>query len=172
MEKTAGHTESENKERSSHVQEEMFFAQVAERQRKLYSIAYSYLRSESDSLEAVQEATCRAWIKRKKLKNPDVFESWLIRIVINCCMDELRRRKRSFPTAEFEERAVTGEMQSHDRIDLERAFGKMKSKYRHPVMLKYYHGMTSAQIADILGKPEGTIKTWLREGLKQLKGFL
>lgn len=171
MEKTAEHTESENKERSAYGQEEMFFAQVAERQRKLYSIAYSYLRSESDSLEAVQEATCRAWIKRKKLKNPDAFESWLIRIVINCCMDELRRRKRSFPTAEIEERGAE-EMQSNERIDLERAFGKMKTKYRHPVMLKYYHGMTSAEIADILGKPEGTIKTWLREGLKQLKEFL
>lgn len=168
MEETAEHTESENKERSACGQEEMFFAQVAQRQRKLYSIAYSYLRSESDSLEAVQEATCRAWIKRKKLKNPDVFESWLIRIVINCCMDELRRRKRSFPTAEFEERG-TEEMQSNERIDLERAFERMKPKYRHAVMLKYYQGMTAAEIANVLNKPEGTIKTWLREGLKKLK---
>ncbi|MEJ8304870.1 sigma-70 family RNA polymerase sigma factor [Saccharibacillus sacchari] len=172
MEKTAESTEMKPKARSLSEQEAQFFERVERQQRKLYAIAFSYLRSEADSLEAVQEATCRAWIKRKRLKNPDVFESWLIRIVINCCMDELRRRKRSFPTAEFEEKAGTGEMQSHNRIDLERAFGKMKSKYRHAVMLKYYHGMTSAQIAHVLKKPEGTVKTWLREGLKQLKDFL
>ncbi|WP_305120992.1 RNA polymerase sigma factor [Saccharibacillus sp. JS10] len=88
-------------------------------------------------------------------------------------MDELRRRKRSFPTSEFPERSIgIGEMQSHNRIDLERAFDKMKPKYRHAIMLKYYQGITASEIAQILRKPEGTIKTWLREGLKQLKNFV
>ncbi len=140
-------------------------------QRKLYAIAFSYLRSEADALEAVQEASCRAWIKRRKLKNSDLFESWLIRIVINCCMDELRRRKRSFPAAELEERQAA-EMQSNDKVDLERAFGKMKPKYRHALMLKYYQDMTTTEIAQVLRKPEGTIKTWVREGLKQLRQVL
>lgn len=157
--------------RAASAEEERFFAQIAEQQRKLYAIAFSYMRSETDALEAVQEATCRAWIKRKKLKNPDLFVSWLVRIVINCCMDELRRRKRSFPTSEFASQPAE-EMRSGDRIDLERAFERMKPKYRHTVMLKYYQGMTTAEIAQVLKKPEGTIKTWLREGLKQLRGLL
>ncbi|NGZ77363.1 sigma-70 family RNA polymerase sigma factor [Saccharibacillus alkalitolerans] len=168
VEKAERHTEME---RSANAEEELFFKRISEQQRKLYVIAFSYLRREADALEAVQEASCRAWIKRKKLNNPDMFSSWLVRIVINCCMDELRRRKRAFPTAEIEERHAE-EMRSNERIDLERAFGRMKPKYRHAVMLKYYHGMTSAEIAKVLGKPEGTIKTWLREGLKQLRTLL
>ncbi|WP_172197922.1 RNA polymerase sigma factor [Saccharibacillus qingshengii] len=152
----------------AYSEEELFFGRIETQQRRLYAIALSYLRSETDALEAVQEASCRAWIKRRKLKNPEMFSSWLIRIVINCCMDELRRRKRSFPAAEFEERQAQ-EMKSDDRVDLERAFGRMKPKYRHAVMLKYYQDMTTTEIARILKKPEGTIKTWLREGLKQLK---
>jgi len=172
MEKMASYTKHTDKENTT-TEEERFFNIVTSKHQKLYAIAFSYLRSEADALEAVQEATCRAWIKRKKLNNPDVFESWLIRIVINCCMDELRRRKRSFPTAEFPEYSTSiGEMQSHHRMDLERAFDKMKPKYRHSIMLKYYQGMTSGEIAQILRKPEGTIKTWLREGLKQLKNFV
>ncbi|WP_239711742.1 sigma factor [Paenibacillus sp. 19GGS1-52] len=51
-------------------QEELFFERVSLQKRKLYGIAYSYLRSESDALEVLQEATCRAWIKRKSLKDP------------------------------------------------------------------------------------------------------
>ncbi|OWA35238.1 RNA polymerase subunit sigma [Saccharibacillus sp. O16] len=171
MEKTAEKMKHAEMERSTDTEEELFFKRISEQQRKLYAIAFSYLRREADALEAVQEASCRAWIKRKKLKNPEMFSSWMVRIVINCCMDELRRRKRSFPTAELEERHAE-EMRSNDRIDLERAFARMKPKYRHTVMLKYYHGMTSAEIAKVLRKPEGTIKTWLREGLKQLKAFL
>lgn len=40
------------------------------------------------------------------------------------------------------------------------------------MILKYYQDMTTAQIASVLQKPEGTVKTWLREGLKQLREYL
>lgn len=171
MEKSAERTERKAASRVAQSEEESFFDRIAVQHRKLYAIAFSYLHNEADSLEAVQEASCRAWVKRNKLKNPEVFASWLIRILINCCMDELRRRKRSFPTAEMQERHAE-EMQSNERIDLERAFKQMKPKYRHAVTLKYYHGMTASEISEVLGKPEGTVKTWLREGLKQLRHFL
>ena len=63
-------------------------------------------------------------------------------------------------------------MQSNDRIDLEQAMDRMKTKYRHVVMLKYYQDMTTAEIAKVLRKPEGTIKTWSREGLKRLRNYV
>lgn len=137
----------------------------------MYSIAFSYLRSEADALEVVQEASCRAWIKRKKLKDEQAFTPWVIRITINCCMDELRRKKRVFPAETLIEEAAQ-EMKSNERIDLERAMDRLKPKYRHAVILKYYQDMTTAQIANVLQKPEGTVKTWLREGLKQLRDYL
>ncbi|WP_019908475.1 sigma-70 family RNA polymerase sigma factor [Paenibacillus sp. HW567] len=153
------------------MDEEVFFRRLAGEHRKLYAIAYSYLRSEADALEAVQEASCRAWMKRKKLKNEQAFTPWLIRITINCCMDELRRKKRVVPVEKLEEKEAQ-EMRSSDRLDLERAMSRLKPKYRHVVMLKYYQDMTTAEIAKVLNKPEGTIKTWLREGLGQLRNYL
>ncbi len=153
------------------MDEEVFFQRLAVEHRKLYAIAYSYLRSEADALEAVQEASCRAWMKLKKLKNEQAFTPWLIRITINCCMDELRRKKRVVPAEKLKEKEAQ-EMRSSDRLDLERAMNRMKPKYRHAVMLKYYQDMTTAEIAKVLNKPEGTIKTWLREGLKQLRNYL
>ncbi|WP_342440198.1 sigma-70 family RNA polymerase sigma factor [Paenibacillus sp. FSL L8-0436] len=153
------------------MDEEAFFQRLYVEHRKLYSIAFSYLRSEADALEVVQEASCRAWIKRKKLKDQQAFTSWVIRITINCCMDELRRKKRVFPAETLIEEAAQ-EMKSNERIDLERAMDRLKPKYRHAVILKYYQDMTTAQIANVLQKPEGTVKTWLREGLKQLRDYL
>ncbi|OAB44729.1 RNA polymerase sigma factor [Paenibacillus glacialis] len=153
------------------MDEEVFFDRLYVEHRKMYAIAFSYLRTETDALEVVQEASCRAWMKRKKLKDEQSFTSWVIRITINCCMDELRRKKRVFPAEKLEENVIL-EMTSNDRIDLERAMVRMKPKYRHAVILKYYQDMTTVEIAKVLEKPEGTIKTWLREGLKQLRKYL
>ncbi|MRN54994.1 RNA polymerase sigma factor [Paenibacillus monticola] len=153
------------------MDEETFFERLYFEHRKMYAIAFSYLRTESDALEVVQEASCRAWMKRKRLKDDQAFTPWVIRITINCCMDELRRKKRVFPAEKLVEEAVQ-EMKSNERIDLERAMKRMKPRYRHAVILKYYQDMTTSQIAEVLNKPEGTIKTWLREGLRQLRKYL
>lgn len=153
------------------MDEEQFRNYLTGQQRKLYSVAYSYLRNEADAIEIVQEAVCRAWIKRKKLKNSESISPWLFRITINCCMDELRRRKRIFPIERWDKEPMD-EMKNNDRIDLEHAMNRMKNKYRHVVMLKYYQDMTVPEIAKVLKKPEGTVKTWLREGLKQLRKYL
>lgn len=110
-------------------------------------------------------------MKRKQLKNEQAFTPWLLRITINCCMDELRRKKRVVLTEKLEEEEAR-EMRSSDRLDLERAMKRMKPKYRHAVMLKYYQDMTNAEIAKVLNKPEGTIKTWMRQGLMQLRKYM
>lgn len=156
----AAHTASE---------EEVFFNQVTVHKRILYGIAYSYLRNEADALEMLQEATCRAWIKRKSLKDSTRFRPWLIRILINCCMDELKRRKR-IVTAEPERfQGGVMELASDRKIDMEQALDHVKPKYRQVLVLKYFQDMTIHDIAEVLNKPEGTIKTWLNKGLKQLR---
>lgn len=151
--------------------EEFFIGKIAEHRRKLYGIAFSYLHNEADALEAIQEASCKAWIKRKSLKDDALFLPWMIRILINCCMDELRKRKRVIVSDKAgEDRGA--EMVSSNRIDLERALAKLNAKHRHVVILKYYHDMTLTEIARVLNKPEGTVKTWLHKALKQMREFV
>ena len=84
-----------------HVHDESAFVYtIMEHQDTLLSIAYSYLRNRQDALEAIQEMTCRAWIKRRTLKDEKAFKSWIIRILIYVCIDEQRRRKRTIPQPE------------------------------------------------------------------------
>jgi RNA polymerase sigma-70 factor (ECF subfamily) len=61
----------------------------------MYKIAYSYFGNEQDALEAIQETTCRAYNNFHKLKQPQYFKTWLIRILINYCIDEKKRMKKS-----------------------------------------------------------------------------
>jgi RNA polymerase sigma factor (sigma-70 family) len=151
-------------------EEEVFMQTVLGQQKLLYGIAYSYLRNEADTLEVLQEATCRAWNKRKSLKDEARFAPWLIRIVINCCNDELRRRKRALTVKPAGTASDMMEMKSDLRLDMEQALDGMKPKYRQVLVLKYYRDMTVTEIAEILDRPEGTIKTWLNKGLKHLRG--
>lgn len=52
--------------------EQAFYQLISIHRRKLYGIAYSYLRNEADALEAIQETVCKAWIKCRRLKDPEV----------------------------------------------------------------------------------------------------
>lgn len=152
------------------VNGQVFIGLVSEQKKILYGIAYSYFRNEPDALEMLQEATYRAWSKRKHLKDPERFAPWVTTILINCCKDELKRRKRLFSV----ESAGAGngglmEMASDRKLDMEQALDGVKMKYRQVLVLKYYRDMTLTEIAEVLGKPEGTVKTWLNKGLKQLR---
>ncbi|GGA49656.1 RNA polymerase sigma factor [Paenibacillus physcomitrellae] len=150
--------------------EEAFNRLMTLYRRRLYGIAYSYVGNENDALEVLQEAVCRAWVNCGKLKNPALFLPWLIRITINCCMDELKRRKNQAPVHFIHaEAAAAAEMMDVRKVDLLQALSGMKPKYRHALMLRYYQDMTVPEVADVLDKPEGTIKTWLHQGLKQLR---
>lgn len=78
------------------------FLELIERHKtRLYKMAYVHLENEPDALEAVQETTCRAYIHLKKLKEPQYFGSWLMRILINYCLDELKRRQKSMRRQEI-----------------------------------------------------------------------
>lgn len=146
-----------------------FIERVASQKRIMYGIAYSYLRNENDALEMLQEATYRAWIKRKSLKDPERFAPWVTRILINCCKDELKRRKQLVSAEPQSRENALVEMTSDRKLDMQRALDRVKPKYRQVLVLKYYQDLTLTEIAAVLGKPEGTVKTWLNKGLKQLR---
>lgn len=149
--------------------EDAFYQLVSMHQRKLYGIAYGYMQNEQDALDMLQETVYRGMLKCHKLRNSDLFVPWLIRILINCCMDELKKRSRQVPLMERHIQGQTAEMIHDDKLDLEYALSRLKPNYRHVLILKYYNDLTLSEIARILERPEGTVKTWLNQGLKQIR---
>jgi RNA polymerase sigma-70 factor (ECF subfamily) len=160
---------SEEKER---IDDDDFFTRISEQKHRLFYIAYSYLKNEADALEAVQEATCRAYLKRKSLKDPERFAPWIIRILIHFCADEQKRKRKTLPLLHVPEKSDGQSGDISGKLDLEMALEKLKPVYRHIVILKYMQDMTIAEIAAVMDRPESTIKTWLYKGLKQLRKLL
>ena len=71
-----------------------FAARVEAVRTRLYRAAYLYVGSEADALDAMDEAVYQALRALKSLRQPEFFETWLTRILLNTCHKELRRRPR------------------------------------------------------------------------------
>jgi len=145
------------------------FIQLLETQKEqIYRIAFAYLKNEQDALEAIQEVTFRAYKNIKKLKEAKYFSTWLTRIMINYCIDELKRKKRFLIN---DSKAQTGSiLEEKDKtIGVETAIKTLEPRFQEIIILKYFQDMTIEQIADHLGHPTGTIKTWLSKALQALR---
>ena len=75
------------------MDERTFVEQVKVHERTLYRTAFSIMRNDQDSLDAVQNALTKAWIHRNRV-NPAAFRAWLLRIVINECYSMRRKTKK------------------------------------------------------------------------------
>lgn len=149
---------------------EAFYTAVSSYSENLYNIAYCYLKNQQEALEAVQETTCRAYVKLKKLKQPQYFKTWLTRILINYCIDEQKRRKKMIPLYLKEPSKEDDSIVNN--IAMQSALNELEPKYKHVIILKYLQDMSTSDIAVVLDCPEGTVKTWLHRALKLLRNSL
>lgn len=138
----------------------------------LYGTAIQYLKNEFMALEAVQEVTYRAYLKIHKLKNPDYFATWLTRIMINYCLSELEKQKRLSSLEDWQCVSQGSNESQYDAVDLKCCIETLKPKYRDVIVMRYYEDMSVKDIAHALSKPSGTIKTWIRRGLSQMRNNL
>ncbi|WEK54458.1 MAG: sigma-70 family RNA polymerase sigma factor [Candidatus Cohnella colombiensis] len=151
--------------------DEAFYSLMVHHREQLYRIAFSYLKNEADALEAIQEVTFRAYVQLGKLKEPSYFSSWLIRILLNYCADEIKKLARRKEEHQHPRESPV-ESQEHallERMQLEFAVDQLDPHYQTVIQLKYYHDLTITEIAKTLQKPEGTIKTWLHKALSGLR---
>lgn len=152
--------------------DDAFYLSISEHTTQLYRIAYSYLNNEHDSLEAIQETTFRAYQNIKQVKSPTYFKTWLIRILINYCIDTQKKSSRNQLPAHQIHQASEITTINETKIEIEEALTRLDHRYRQIILLKYFEDLTIGDIALILHRPEGTIKTWLHHALKQLRTIL
>ena len=67
---------------------------VARHRDKIYARAYSMMRNEDDALDLSQEAWIKGWQRLKQFQGESSFVTWMTRIVINLCLDQIRKHKR------------------------------------------------------------------------------
>lgn len=145
---------------------ELEYLERAENARgKLYRAALLTLGSESAAVDAVDEAVYKGYLSYRKLRDPQYLETWLVRILINVCRDELRRRKRELAVEELPETA--GE--EFDALPLKEAIRRLPAQLRDVIVLRYFTGLTLEETAAALDLPRGTVSTRQRKALALLK---
>ena len=132
---------------------------------RLYRTARLYLGSDSAAVDAVDETVYKGFLSYKKLKQPEYFNTWMTRILMNVCSDELRRRKRETALAELPETAA----EEFDALPLKEAVERLPRELRGVIILRYFAGYTLAETAEILKLPPGTVSTRQRKALALLR---
>ncbi len=142
------------------------FAQRVEAIRgKLYKTAMLYLGSHAQALDALDEAVYKALCSHKKLRQPQYFDTWITRILINECHNELRHQKRLAPLEESEQEV----QQDFDSLPLKEAIGRLPKSLKDVVILRYFSGFTLTETAQLLQIPQGTVVTRQRRALQLLR---
>ena len=142
-----------------------FTARIENLKTRLYRTAFLYVNSESVALDAVDEAVFRGFKSLKKLRQPEYFETWMTRILINECKKELRRRKREQPLDTIPETAA----ERFDALPLKEAIFCLPQELKEVIILRYFSGLTLAETAKSLEIPQGTVATRQRRALSLLK---
>ena len=145
-----------------------FARRVTQMQGSLYHVAASYLRGESDRLDAVSEAIARAWEKRGTLREEAWFATWITRILIRVCVDIQRRQKRMTPVDTLPE-TPTGE---DSCAALREAVDSLPQKLRTMVVLYYMEGYEVLEVARIMGTTKGAVCAGLSRARKKLHAML
>ncbi|MGG4488310.1 sigma-70 family RNA polymerase sigma factor [Metabacillus idriensis] len=144
-----------------------FLLLIKQHKEQLYRTAFMYLRNETDALEAVQEVTFRAYKSLHKVKEPSFFTTYLIRIMLNYCHDQLKRKKR-FQINEKLAASGSG-TDSFVYLEIEEALLRLDEKYQNVILMKYIYDLKIKDIAQQLNRPESTVKTWLTKALALLR---
>jgi len=154
---------------------------IRDRQHELYRTAWAILRNDADALDATQDTCLGAWRDLSSLRDPTRFDAWLMRSLVNRCRTSLRSRRRASVREIQLEPSVGLEIPSGDRDvgdslaaneAIQRAFGRLNVDQRTYLVLHYVEHRSIAEIAAIVGAPEGTVKWRLSEARRALENRL
>ncbi|WP_246521632.1 sigma-70 family RNA polymerase sigma factor [Ornithinibacillus massiliensis] len=150
--------------------EQLFETLIKQEQKKLYRVAYSYVKNEQTALDIVQDTVIKAYKSFDRLKNIDFFSTWITRILINTALDHIKKSKDIIPLdVGWLNTQIVEENLTVLVMDIEEVFGKLKANQKTLLLLRFYYGYSIPEIADILEKPEGTVKSQLHRTLQIVK---
>lgn len=144
---------------------------MADREDKLYRIAFSYVRNEDDAMDCLQNALIKALENFDSLKNQEYFNTWMVRILINECIDFLRNRKDDFS---FDEKISKDYISDNydETIDLLDSLSRMSEDERELLYLRYFEDLSYLEISKRQDIKLGTVKSRLSRSLAKLKKMM
>ena len=161
---------------------------VARHRDKIYARAFSMMRNEEEAMDLSQEAWVKAWQRLKQFQGEASFVTWMTRIVINLCLDQLRKQKRfraeSVEQLDEESGGVERQMpvvvpnptERLERIELrqriDRALGQLSHEHRTALILHEFEDLEYKEIAKRMGCSIGTVMSRLFYARRKMASLL
>jgi len=161
---------------------------VARHRDKIYARAFSMLRHEDEAIDLSQEAWVKAWQRLQQFHGESSFVTWTTRIVINLCLDQLRKQKRqrteSIEQMDEEAGGVERQMpvvcgnpteglereELRQRID--EALQQLSAEHRTVLVLHEFEGLEYKAIAKVVGCSIGTVMSRLFYARRRMAGLM
>jgi RNA polymerase sigma-70 factor (ECF subfamily) len=154
------------------------FEELVSRHRdKIYARAFSMMRNEEDAIDLSQEAWVKGWQRLKQFQGESSFVTWMTRIVINLCLDQLRKHKRqraeSIQQMEEDLGGVERQMpvltinptegleRKELRARIDRALGQLSHEHRTVLILHEFEDLEYKEIAKRMQCSIGTVMSRL-----------
>ena len=153
---------------------EWFSEQIRDREAAMYALAMSYMKQEDDALDCMQQSILKAYEHLDTLRDPEKFRPWIYGILINCCKDELRRKKRAGVSEEQAEDRPAPEapVSTETKQVLWNAVDRLSEPYRTVLILFYYEDLPTADIAAAMDTRPATVRKQLERARELLKAEL
>jgi RNA polymerase sigma-70 factor (ECF subfamily) len=165
------------------------FEELVHRHRdKIYARAMIMMRNEVEALDLSQEAWVKAWQRLHQFQGDSTFATWATRIVINLCLDQIRRQKRTRAESIEQMEEETGGVERHMpvveanpteglesedvRKRIDEALGKLTEAHRTVVVLHEFEGLEYKEIAKRVGISIGTVMSRLFYARRRLASLL
>ena len=152
---------------------------------RIYAIALRMCGNREDALDCAQEAMLRIYHALDRFKGQSSFATWVYRITMNSCLDELRKRKVRAaasldamlesgwsPAAGDEGLPEAQALRGEQRDIIRAAIGSLPEDMRAVIVLRDIQGFSYEQIADMLEANIGTIKSRISRGREKLREIL
>jgi len=146
-------------------------------QGKVFGVALGVLRNPEDARDACQEAFLRAYRQLDRFEEEAAFYTWLYRIVVNACLDELRRRRRG--SSEWVESLPASQPGPADRCaarelwsQVTDALARLSVEHRTVLVLRELEGLSYEEIAGVVGCPTGTVMSRLFHARRRMQKLL
>ncbi len=155
------------------------FAELVRRHRdRMWAVALRTLRDPEEAADALQEAFISAFRAAASFRAESQVTTWLHRIVVNACLDRMRRRQTR-PTVPLPEAGPGEPVSPRDamaeretRLVVQEALNELPEEQRAPIVLVDVEGYSVAETARMLGIAEGTVKSRCARGRAKLAKVL
>lgn len=149
------------------------FRMIVERyQGMVYSVAYNVLGNHTDAEDAAQEAFVRCYRKLPQYRSEASFSTWLFRLALTASVDYGRREKRRPEPIEVSDLVDEGSPDPANGVMaamLTAALQGLPDDYRVPTVLRDLYGLPYQEIAEVTGRPLGTVKVMVHRGRESLR---